>query len=751
MNLFNGKFLPKLFVATPFFFAGYFSVVAVWAFIKLPEKTGFPDGVISYTTIHGINPLNDYLRIAVLFIISLIALAVGFKTGELIVKKLTRNQPPAGSIDPGTASPEVQPGNFLDGLSPVARFLISSAILIIAIPLLGRYGLYHTLTDGFHEGEMFGYLPAWKATGAIFTEAFIIHGFGRNILPAIFADFLSGDGESIIYYTRFYNFITSMIALVLMWLIIKQSYDLFRGGKKSRFSDVLVMMSSFLAIKFLFYMNVPVTGRDMILFFQMFISLFLLKSAFAPEKVRVLISAAVLGATLPLGFLNAYDRGIIGIVVTGVTLLIFLYTVRKGFITTLAAGVAGVVISGAVVYLAFGKNELTAMLEQVNYWSKYADLTWDVELTGRSFISITLFGIQNIFVIVLAVYLLLTRFRGSETRVEFVKRYPGLILALAVSLVFLRMAAGRSDTNHLFDATVPVIMVTTFLLAVFFESDSFSGLFTSRKTGNRFVTGVWITALLLALVVNKPVDTLSQYARVINGGAETDRALADKYYVDATDSIKKEMKGEKYFYTLTSEGVWYQLLNVRPPVRFHQLLYARTTAYQNEVIDSLEKLKPSIILFSNDQFPGVMDSVSVFNSNGIIMSYVIARYRPFLFIEGQWFWKRDTSAYRFEEGEGDDNSTAKFKITASRLNDVTVTGKYSSKNAGNSGALLLRNGKTGEFISAARPGGDTSSWSITVPTAVLHDGVNRLEVWKWSDEGGALQSLSGMIEVTITR
>ena len=78
MNLFNGKFLPKLLVATPFFFAGYFSVVAVWALIKLPVKTGFPDGVISYTTIHGINPLNDYLRIAVLFIVSLIALAVGF-------------------------------------------------------------------------------------------------------------------------------------------------------------------------------------------------------------------------------------------------------------------------------------------------------------------------------------------------------------------------------------------------------------------------------------------------------------------------------------------------------------------------------------------------------------------------------------------------------------------------------------------------------------------------------------------------
>lgn len=751
MNLFNGKFLPKLLVATPFFFAGYFSVVAVWALIKLPVKTGFPDGVISYTTIHGINPLNDYLRIAVLFIVSLIALAVGFKVGELIVKKLTPIQPPAGSVGPETTGAEVQQGNFVDGLSPVSRFLISSAILIVAIPFLGRYGLFHPLTDGFHEGEMFGYLPVWKATGAIFTEAFIIHGFGRNILPAIFADFLSGGGDSIIYFTRFYNFITSLIALVLMWLIVKQSYDLFTGGKKSRFSDVLVMMSSFLAIKFLFYMNVPVTGRDMILFFQMFISLYLLKSAFAPEKGKVLISAAVLGATLPLGFLNAYDRGIVGIVVAGVTLLVFLCTVRKGFITTLAAGVAGVLFSGAAVYLALGKNELTAMLEQVNYWSKYADLTWDVEITGRSFISITIFGIQNIFMLVLAVYLLFTRFRVSENRVEFVKRYPGLILAVAVSVVFLRMAAGRSDTNHLFDATVPVIMVTTFLLAVFFESNSFLGLFAFRKTGKRFAMGAWLTALFLALVVNKPVDAVSQYARVVTGGAETDRALADKYYIDATDSIKKAMKGEKYFYTLTSEGVWYQLLNVRPPVRFHQLLYARTTAYQNEVIDSLEKLKPSIILFSNDHFPGVMDSVSVFNSNGIIMSYVISHYRPFRFIEGQWFWKRDSTAYRFEEEKGGDTSTEKIKITASRLNDVTVTGKYSSKNAGNGGALLLRNGKTGEFISAVRPGSDPSSWSITVPTAVLQNGVNILDVWMWSDKGGALQSLSGLIEVTITR
>ncbi len=751
MNLFNGKFLPKLIVATPFFFAGYFSVIAVWAFIKLPAKTGFPDGVISYTTIHGTNPLNDYLRIAVLFIVALIALAFGFKTGELVVKRFTREQLPSGSSDPEITGAEVRPDDYIDRLGTFSRFLISSAFLLVAIPLLGRFGLYHVLTDGFHEGEMFGYLPAWKATGAIFTDAFIIHGFGRNILPAIFADFLSGGGDTIIYYTRFYNFITAVIALVFMWMIIKQTYDLFTGGKRSPFRSVLMMISSFLAVKFLFYMNVPVTGRDMILFFQMSASLFLLKSAFTRENRNVMISAIVLGLTLPLGFLNAYDRGIIGIVVTVVTLFILLYTVRKGFLATFAAGVAGVVISGAAIYFALGKSELAAMLEQVNYWSKYADLIWDVELTSRSFVSITLFGIQNIFVLVLAVYLLITWFRGTEKRVEFVKRYAGLILTVAVSLVFLRMAAGRSDTNHLFDATVPVIIVTTFLLTVFFESDSYRGLFALRETGGKIVRGVWIAALFLAVAVNKPVDAFSQYARVVTNGAETDRELADKYYVTAADSIKKEMKGEKYFYTLSSEGVWYHLLNARPPVRFHQLLYARTADYQKEVIDSLEKLKPSIILFSNDRFPGVMDSVSVFNSNGRIMSYVIANYRPFRFIEGQWFWKREAKPYLFEEGKGSDTSAVKIKISASGLNDVTINGGYPVTSEAKSGAILLRNDRTGEFISAIRQGSKTAIWNVTVPTAVLQEGINRLSVWQWSEGGEALQSLSRDIEAKITR
>jgi hypothetical protein len=104
--------------------------------------------------------------------------------------------------------------------------------------------------------------------------------------------------------------------------------------------------------------------------------------------------------------------------------------------------------------------------------------------------------------------------------------------------------------------------------------------------------------------------------------------------------VSAELRPSDCFWTLTSEGIWYHLLDRPSCTRFHQVVYARAAEAQAEVVADLERTRPPVLLFANDEWWNRVDGVPVAITNRTIAEYVLSRYRPWQRVGEHWFWRR---------------------------------------------------------------------------------------------------------------
>ena len=112
--------------------------------------------------------------------------------------------------------------------------------------------------------------------------------------------------------------------------------------------------------------------------------------------------------------------------------------------------------------------------------------------------------------------------------------------------------------------------------------------------------------------------------------------------------IKEQIKSQSCFYTLTSEGLWYRLLDKPPCSRYWYLIYAATKDAQNQVVQDLESSKPNLILYAGG-FGDVLDGISKEASQLLVHQYIWKNYRPYQEIGHRWFWIRRDVPISLEE------------------------------------------------------------------------------------------------------
>jgi hypothetical protein len=100
------------------------------------------------------------------------------------------------------------------------------------------------------------------------------------------------------------------------------------------------------------------------------------------------------------------------------------------------------------------------------------------------------------------------------------------------------------------------------------------------------------------------------------------------------------MAGASCFFTLSSEGLWYYLLRKPSCSRFHHLVYARTREAEAEVVASLARERPPVVLVENDNWSFRIDGVPIAVTNPVIVQYVLSHYRPWRRIGAHWMWTR---------------------------------------------------------------------------------------------------------------
>jgi hypothetical protein len=761
--------LLRIIIATPFFIIGFFMVVAVWGHLSLPYTSENAGNIVSYTTRNGINPLNDYIRLFLLVVVPSLLFLWGYLSGyKLVVNVISVICYPCAKLISDFLSGNrhfsfIMPVPAIKSLSKwwdrlsvsSARIKYSLLGLTVAVIILNLSwdNMTNILDDGFHDGEMVGYLPVIKAEDGIFNNSFIIHGFGRNILPSIFADEV-GCPTNRIYFVRLYNLLTEMVALLFIWLTIVLTLRIRFPEKEDSYRILIISIVIFSVLKTTFFWNIEITGRDAVLFVQVFSLLILLYYKNRVFSKRIFLFAFSAGFLTPLSFLNAYDRAIVGTLLALFVIVMLILILKKNIFPILISIFAGGVFTISIIYLTLGGGEIKSAFEQILYWSKNAGLIWDMEVKDRSLLALSIFGIQNIAIIAISTVVIFISFKHHKKFIEFLGKYGGFLTIFVMSLIFLRMSADRSDTRHLFDSTLPSLLLLNFLISAFFVKFMTRPPSIGLQNGNRSVSlpaAIFPAFLLTAIVINNPFTVTVRMANHINNYGAPDSVIIASRYLKPVKAMTPYLKNEEYFYPLTSEGIWFYMFNLKSPARFHQMLYARTDEFQREVVTELKIKKPGYVIMDTGTFLTAIDSTTIFNSNHLISGYVLSTYKPFMEIENQWFWKYDTTGFVFENTNRGSLLNAELQGTKKR--DIRLSGVLNDYSPGEENSVVyLSLDKNNAFIAVKR-GIERENgkwvWSIYVPTAILSTGENLLKVWLLSKSGERLYPLGSTVKLTI--
>lgn len=537
--------------------------------LQLPARaicTPMPE-VVSWATLHGECVAANVAR----YLLSLAA-AVAL---ALVLRARPVPQPPP-------------PAARAARIDPLLLFLA----LVVVFNAGLRVSLAAPLVDTFHEGEALAFGPAFSRPEP-FLHAAMVHGFGTDVLPDLLGRRLF-PGSPIAGMRLFRTAEAILFFAGLLWAL----FEIAAYEDDLRRRRAMRLVAAGLALPLL-----SLAGFEHELLRKSFAMLQLASMLRAMRTDRGALWVLLGASVVPAIFYN-YAEGFAAALVLGVTLI----AARRRRIVWVAAG--GAVTAGLAVAWV-GLPQLREIVRQISYWGQLGGRTWMLPI-GQEWPQVAFLFAP----LVAAQALALTQLRRDR---------PELWLCLLASLSGFRLWTDRADDFHLAIAAAASLPLVFALVL--------RGLPPPRPAPSRLPPWLLPAALLaLGLVPIAPFDTLGvvRLGRTVAAAAREaqtpDSAIVAPSYLAAAAALRPT--AGKCIFTLTSEGVWYHLLDRPSCSRFHHLIYARTPEVQEEIVAALEREKPSLLVVDNPFWSNRIDGVPVSATNAIVWRYVMLHYRP---------------------------------------------------------------------------------------------------------------------------
>jgi hypothetical protein len=646
-----------------------------YALVRCLPRLGFlarpASSIISYGSLHGHAPVENLAFYA-------LALALAALTGAFLLRP---GEPDAGSPAPLPDWPR-------------AALVLTVAMLATVAVNASWFDPAARMADTFHEGEMLAYGPSVRTVAGL-AGALIIHGPGIDLAPNLLASWLNPG--SAIATTRTLHMLEGMLFwLGFCWGLL----ELLATGEGAR-------VPRWLRIPLLLLCAVPLgatgfTGemsRKTVLVLQ-----FALIARGLRTGPRFWL-AALLGASVPAGLFYNYLEGLAGagLVAAGAAL----WWVRGA---RRAAGIAGLIaLAGCAAVVALARPSCQAAFDQVLYWARNGQLIWGLPLRRNpALILIALFGPLVALHAAAGLRLWRARRLQGSWRAAAIGEAT-LVLVLLLSLACARSWIDRADDLHLELAgwmTVPLLLV---LLGPFLAR-------AAASRGARLAAASFVVALPLVGVVGLPVANpalaASRILRVPSASSTPDAAVVGASYAQATRMLAAELGPADCFWTLTSEGVWYELLDRPSCTRFHQVVYARSAEAQAEVLRDLDRTRPPILLFGNADWWNRVDGIPVAVTNPAIERYVLSRYRPWRRVGEHWFWKRAEVELKDGADGCVDGSVAGSVVAQPGVAQISGTLDDPTR-------VVYVEAADRSLVAAQQVAGDRGEWTVEVPADAL--------------------------------
>lgn len=511
--------------------------------------------------------------------------------------------------------------------------------------------------DAFHFGEKIGLTTAYFGSPRDFFSRnyTLIHGFGLNVVPGLVGRVLGGENFDVAT-TSAFVYMQSLLAVALSFFIL---YEVSIFISVRRRWEILLNLS---LIYFAFNgILIWLIDRDLVFVGQSYLLLRWLRSQKIVDKnlnskqhSQLLSYPFWISSTIPFSIVYVYDRALYFIFLYVCVLAFFLFTrPRIQFLKILAMSLSGLISASLTISIFFGFEILSNSISDINYWSKVSGLFTGLPYPNIAISVNSLIAWSPILIQSLTLTLLCLLFRiqclvyGKKVSVFLIENDLPILLFVC-SILYMRIALGRSDSGHI---------ISPGFFAIFAFIALLGNNFDKQKIGRfSFVSLTLIVLTLTSLFNMNSVFISIDFINLINYASKfrvsaaqmTNSDLLDPVHQMVSRQLKEQLKSQSCFYTLTSEGLWYRLLDKSPCSRYWYLIYAATTEAQNQVVQDLESSKPNIILYAGG-FGDILDGIPKEASHLLVHQYVWKNYRPYQEIGNRWFWIRRDKPVSLDE------------------------------------------------------------------------------------------------------
>jgi hypothetical protein len=747
----NFTFMPNIAVVLCITIVSWLILVPLVNSISLPLGKN-ETGIISLTSVKNISPYTDYIKYFILLLTPSLIVAIALKLSQPIIDKFFTV--------------------FLWFYNNSKLFFTAALILLTSWIFIGSERAVYfydnifgkPINDTFHEGEYLGFLPNFILLKQPFIQTFLVHGFGIDVLPSLIANKLAVPGYGIGFTRLFVHLETIFAAIGCVWLLweICSSVSL----KASRLKVFAVVSIIFCVLESILFFNYGYRDALFLLQLAMIIRFFRGINLNARINKEKIIIAFLIGASIPLSFFYVYDRALYFTLVYISTSAFSICFGRKLFIKWIGSSFLGLIISTFLLILKLNLVQISEVISQILYWSKYGKYISFIPLSSLEMAFDSQFFWLAMLVQSYAIAHLLLESRYHCRISKFLRRNFISLILLVAALSYMRIALDRSDIEHAGSSA----LATAFLFAEF-SLRGYNKYFENRLKPMQLnlTNKVLVTLLLITLIASEPAFNLlhlsNKLQELYKSLSIPDEQLLQPNYLNAYKTLKAEIEKQSCFFTFTSEGLWYYLFNKPSCSKFSYVFYAKPTIAQNIVVRELEQTKPELIMLSSDPWFAAIDGVPIPEYASIIYQYVLDNYKPYRAFETQWFWKRDEKEFsliKSTSGKPSGFVDTKVSKEVRRSDDVTLAGwavlPEQNKVAD---AVYLSSGKNNKLVGVtnvnlSRPdvaqsfsevAFERAGWEIHIPTRILAVGSNLIRVWAYDARNSQLRQIGNDINI----
>jgi hypothetical protein len=602
-----------------------------WVHIKLPFSN--PWHIIGAPSVLRFNPdTNRVGYLCMVSIPSLLLLAL-YLTPVRRLKALLFPEEHSPTAEPKKAPKRVQqttsaPRSWL-GLGLKLGLVLLLMVVSIAMP-----NDYTALPfDTFHEGESLGPATNYLHGGVPYKDFYVLHGFIQDCGKAALAFKLFGRSIAAV------RTLWSIVKVVVYGLIGILLLMLFEGEVLWAISAVLLFVLANTCMMPIYEEMLQtvskINNRDIttVLFL---IAMFALHRRLArdpnssPRGLAMMSFFPAFVAVASLGF--SVDRGTL-LTLSYLVLCVILYA---GLVRSTAPRQRAAYVAGSLAGVLAGLLALGALVR----WNFVGFFGFTYGILPRLFammdtLAFPIFRPPWFAVVALVAfntYWILLKFlqtpRAGGSLGDFCRGYFQETTLLVVSLTLFTGALGISDWDH--------VSVNALAAYILFLTIVFKHVLPRLLIGNVRKTYACAVGVLAICTFVWAINCVFSQPLIASNFplGKPDYEFVRRGDAEAVAFLEANLGPGENFFTMTSEGSWYYLLDKPCPTRFVLIYAAGSDFYQNETVHDLETRNVKYVIYHNDYFSNDILGIPTLVRLPMVTQYLQTHYVPCVCIGG---------------------------------------------------------------------------------------------------------------------